>query len=554
MEHAFLNHALFMLFAAVISVAMFLRLGLPPILGYLIVGMLMGPGAAGFISDTEQIRSWAEIGIVFLMFTIGLEFSWPVLRRMKSAVLGLGGLQVVLTMILIDILGLALGISWEQGLVIGGIAAMSSTALVTKILADQAELQTRHGRNSMGILLFQDIMVVPLLILIGLLGEEHAMPGGWALVMAAAEGLIVLLCILAFGYWVLRPLMREVARFQSAELFTLFVLLIVLASAWLTNRAGLSPALGAFLAGVMLSETEFHHQVESEIRPFRDVLLGLFFVTIGMMFDLGSLPLIGAQAFLLACILMLVKLVIVALACRIGSWNLAVAFRTGLCLAHGGEFGFAILILALDEKILDPMTGQVVLAGMLFSMLLAPLLIRFNGALTARLMPDAAKRSREEISSDIRDKAKMLSRHVIVCGHGRIGHHAVEFLQSRHVPCLAVELDLDKVRQGKRQGLPVSYGDAASLELLRACGLERAAAVVITMIDFATVMKILRRIRSVNSQIPVIVRTRKEIHLYQLYQAGASEVIADAFGSNQMLTEEVLDRWGLDGKLSRAAS
>ncbi|RMG91332.1 MAG: potassium transporter [Zetaproteobacteria bacterium] len=554
MEHAFLNHALFMLIAAVASVALFLRLGLPPILGYLIVGMLMGPGAAGFISDSTQIRSWAEIGIVFLMFTIGLEFSWPVLRHMKSAVLGLGGLQVMLTMILIDLLAIVVGIPWEQGLVIGGIIAMSSTALVTKILADQAELQTRHGRNSLGILLFQDIMVVPLLILVGLLGQERAMPGSWALAMAAAEGLIVLSCILAFGHWVLRPLIREIARFQSAELFTLFVLLIVLASAWMTERAGLSLALGAFLAGVMLSETEFHHQVASEIRPFRDVLLGLFFITVGMMLDLGRLPQIGAQAFLLACLLIITKLLIITLACRIGSWNMAVAFRTGLCLAHGGEFGFAILILALDEKAIDPLIGQIVLTAMLISMLLAPLLIRFNGSLTARLMPNAAKRSREEISSDIRDKAKRLSHHVIVCGYGRIGHHTVEFLRSHHVPCLAIELDLDKVRQGKNQGRPVSYGDAASLELLRACGLERAAAVIITMIDFATVMKILKRIRSMDRDIPVVVRTRKEIHLYQLYQAGASEVIADTFGNHFMLTEEVLKRWRLDGAFTPKAS
>jgi len=545
MEYSYLNDTLIMLAATVFVVVLFLRIGLPPILAYLAVGITVGPYGFGLVYDVEQIRLLAEFGVVLLLFTIGLEFSASLLMHMKAAVLGLGSAQVMLTAAVTTAAGVAVGLSLESALVLGGVVAMSSTALVTKQLADQVELKTRHGRTSLGILLFQDLMVVPFLILVAMLSGTAEQASMLTVIVALAEGLATLLLIFAFGRWVLRPLFREVARFHSAELFTLTVLLVVLCSAWLTHQIGLTFALGAFLAGMMLSETEFRHQVESEIRPFRDVLLGLFFITVGMMLDISLLPDIWFSVLALLVLLIVFKLLLVAAFCRMGGWNSAVSMRTGLILAHGGEFGFAILILAMEGDILRPDEGQSMLAAMLFSMMLAPLMIRYNGRITARLLPEAVKKSRQEITERILDATRTLNRHVIICGYGRVGQHTLNMLQQEGIPCMAIELEQVMVRQGMAEGKPVSYGDAASLELLHACGLTRAAALVISMIDFDTAMKIIARIRSVDAGLPIIVRTRKEMHLYQFYQAGATEVVADTFGSDQLITAEMIRRYGL---------
>ena len=542
MDFSYLNDTLVMLLATVTVVVLFLRMGLPPILGYLAVGVSVGPYGFGVVYDVEHIKTLAEFGVVFLMFAIGLEFSATMLMRMKTSVFGLGGAQVLMTSALATALAIALGVRLDSALVIGGVVAMSSTALVIKQLTDQVELHTRHGRNSVGILLFQDLMVVPLLILVASLSGEGGQASTITVVTALAEGLLALLIIFAFGRWVLRPLFREVARFRSAELFTLTVLLVVLCSSWLTGFIGLTFALGAFLAGVMLSETEFRHQVESEIRPFRDVLLGLFFITVGMMLDVSMLPETWLLVLALLVGLVLLKALLVALFCRIGGWNNAVSMRTGLILAHGGEFGFAILIMAMDGEIIRPDEGQVLLASMLCSMALAPIIIRYNGRLTSLLLPRSVEQSRLEIKELILDTSRSLNHHVIVCGFGRVGRDSVNCLIEQQIPCMAIDLDSELVQKGLGEKKPVSYGDAGSLELLHACGLRRASALVITMIDFNTAMKIITRVRAVDHEIPILVRTRKEIHLYQLYQAGATEVVADIFGSDQMLTLEMLGR------------
>jgi len=545
MDYSFLSDALIVLTATVTVVVLLLRMGLPPILGYLAVGVTVGPYGLGLVYDIENIRNFAEFGVVFLLFTIGLEFSISVLSRMKASVLGLGSAQVLLTAALATGLALFFGLTLESALVLGGVVAMSSTALVTKQLADQVELHTRHGRNSLGILLFQDLMVVPFLILVASLSGTAGSASTLTVLSALGEGLLALLLIFGLGRWVLRPLFREVARFHSAELFTLTALLVVLCSAWITHQIGLTFALGAFLAGVMLSETEFRHQVESEIRPFRDVLLGLFFISVGMMLNVSIFPGFWPYVLALLAALIIFKLLLVAGFCRMVGWNSSVSMRTGLILAHGGEFGFAILILAMDGNILHPDEGQVILAAMLLSMVIAPIIIRYNSRITAQLLPGSMERSKREIREQIIDRSHSLDHHVIVCGYGRVGQHSLSLLIERNVPCMAVDLDSEQIQKAVVKGDPVSYGDAASLELLHACGLERASALVVSMIDFSTTMKIISRVRSVSSTIPVFVRTRKEDHLYQLYQAGATEVIADSFGSDEMITTEMLSRYGV---------
>ena len=545
MDYSYLNDTLIILASTVAVVVLFLRIGLSPILGYLFVGILIGPYGLALVFDIEHIRVLAEFGVVFLLFTIGLEFSVPLLIRMRGSVLGLGGAQVLLTVALTAAAAMYFSFSVEAALVLGGVAAMSSTALVTKQLSDQVELHTGHGRNAVGILLLQDLMVAPLLILVTSLSDRAASTSAMTILIAFGQGLLVLLLILSFGRWVLRPLFQEVAGFRSAELFTLTALLVVLCSAWATYQIGLSFALGAFLAGVMLSETEFRHQVASEIRPFRDVLLGLFFITVGMMLNIRMIPDIWHWVLLLLTVLIVAKLLLVMGLCRLAGWNNAVSMRTGLILAHSGEFGFAILILALDAHLFSPDVVQIVLAALLFSIGLAPFILRYNGKITAFIMPAATAMSRKSIKDQIAGTARGLNHHVIICGFGRVGENAMTLLNDEGIHCIAVDLDQERVQYATASKQSVYYGNAVSLELLNACGLSRASAVVVSMVDFNTSMKILRQVRSVDARLPVFVRARKEIHLFQLYQAEASDVVADTFDTSQMLTREMLSRFNI---------
>lgn len=545
MDYSYLNDMLIILAATVAVVVLILRLGLPPILGYLTVGALIGPHGFGLVYDDEHIRVLAEFGVVFLLFTIGLEFSVPLLIRMRGSLLGLGGGQVLLTTALTVAVAIYFGIPFENALVMGGVVTMSSTALVTKQLSDQVEMHTRHGRNAIGILLLQDLMVVPLLILVASLTGQGEQPSSLTVLSALGQGLVALMLIFAIGHWVLRPFFREIARFRSDELFTLTVLLIVLCSAWITHLIGLSFVLGAFMAGVMLGETEFRHQVESEIRPFRDLLLGLFFITVGMMLNVALLPDIWHWVLLILLALVVVKMTLIMGLCRLAGWDSVVSMRTGLILAHGGEFGFAVLILALDASLFPAEVVQVTLAALLFSVGLAPFMVRYNREIAAFVMPGPFALSRLEIEKQVANTAKGLSRHVIVCGYGRVGKNTVSFLQDQGINCVAIELDADLVKQAAAAKEPVSFGDADSLKLLQACGLSKAAAVVVSMSDFNTAMKIVRRIRAVDIELPIVVRARKEIHLFQLYQAGASDVVADEFDTSQILSREMLERFHL---------
>jgi CPA2 family monovalent cation:H+ antiporter-2 len=540
MEHGYLNDILVLFTAAVAVVVAFLHFRLPAILGYLAAGVLMGPYGFGFIASTENTRAFAEFGVVFLLFTVGLEFSLPLLKRMKGAVLGLGAFQVLLTTVIIAAVSFYLGMSPEAAVVLGGVVAMSSTALVTKQLTEQVELHSRHGRNAVGILLFQDLMVVPFLIFVSNLAKPSSSTSTLGILMALGEGVLALLLIYILGRWVLRPIFRFVARFHSTELFTLTVLLVTLASAWLTNIFGLSLALGAFIAGMMLGETEFRHQVEAEIRPFRDVLLGLFFITIGMLLDISVLPEIWSWALLLLVSIVGMKLLLVMGLCRIAGWDMAVALRTGLVMAHGGEFGFAILAVALNINLFPPDYSQVILASLLISMGLAPLLIRFNSQITCKVLPSANSASRQNLKKQISETAHNVSGHVIICGYGRVGQNIARFLCDESIPYVAMDLDPVLVQNAIKAKEPVTYGDAGNIELLLAAGLSRAAALVISLDDIEATEKILTKVRQRNKEIPILVRTTDDSDLEHLQNAGATEVVPETMESSLMLSAHLL--------------
>src|SRR5712664_2074609 len=379
-----LQSVLVLLASSVIAVAVCRSLQLPPMIGYLVTGLALGPHALGLVSDIEETRRLAEFGVVFLMFSIGLEFSLPKLLAMRRVVFGLGLAQVAATIALSVAAALAAGASWQAGLALGGIAAMSSTAIVSKLLAERLELDTAHGRQVIGMLLFQDLAVVPLLVLLPAL-DQSADALGAAVAIALGKAVLALAVVITLGPKLMRAWLGIVARRRANELFVLNVLLVTLLLAFVTGLAGLSLVLGAFLAGMLISETEYRFQVEEDIKPYRDVLLGLFFVTVGMLLDLR---LVAAQAGLvLALFVMLVggKFALIAALSRAFGTPGGTALRVGLALAQAGEFGFVLLPLAALAGLVPDALGQALLAAMILSMLATPFLIRAADVIVLRL-------------------------------------------------------------------------------------------------------------------------------------------------------------------------
>ena len=535
-----LEIVLTLLAVAVITITLFRRFHLPAILGYLMVGILVGPFGIGLVESNEDTRFLAEFGVVFLLFAIGLEFSLPQMMAMKGMVFGLGGSQVIITALLASGAAWLLGLAPNAAIVVGGILALSSTAIVSKQLSEQVELNTPHGRHGISILLFQDLAVIPLLVMIPLLAgaSEQGLWSllGWALLKAA----LVFAAIMAIGHWLLRPLFHEIASARSAELFTLTVLLVTLAAAFMTHEAGLSLALGAFLAGMMLGETQYRHQIEADIRPFQDVLLGLFFITVGMRVDLLSLLPILHWVLLLAVSLLLVKFSIILALVHASGQSLFTAFRSGMLLAQGGEFGFVLLDLSLESRLLPGQVGQILFAAIIISMVVSPFLIRYNGVLAKRFCAMRNFGDELQIMHDLAEEAGQLDRHVILCGYGRIGQNLGRLLQREGFDFVALEMDPSVVREAREAGEPVHYGDSARREILEAAGLNRASVLVISFAEHHVAMKILHRVKELRQDLPVLVRTPDDTHLEELEAAGATQVMPEAVEASLMMGGQLL--------------
>ncbi len=525
---------------AVVAVTLFRRFHLPPILGYLLVGVLVGPFGGGLVASNEETRFLAEFGVVFLLFMIGLEFSLPQMIAMKGSVFGLGGSQVLITGGLGALLAWSLGLDLKVAIITGGVIALSSTAIVIKQLAEQAELNSEHGRLAVSILLFQDLAVIPLLVVIPILAGSAEQGMASLLLWALLKAALVFALIMAIGHWLLRPLFHEIASARSAELFTLTVLLVTLAAAWLTHEAGLSLALGAFLAGMMLGETEYRHQIEADIRPFQDVLLGLFFITVGMRVDLLSLAPILHWVVMLAAGLILVKAAIILLLVQIIRGSMSTAFRTGLLLAQGGEFGFVLLDLSLESSLLPGQLGQLLFAAIILSMIITPFLIRYNGRLANSFCALRNFNDEVQIIDDLAHEAEQLEQHVIICGYGRIGQNLGRMLVHEGFPYVALDLDPSVVREAHEAGDPVHFGDAARREILDAAGLSRASVVVLSFEDHHRAMKILHHLRESRPDLPVLVRTRDDSHLEELEAAGATQVMPEAVEGSLMMGGQLL--------------
>ena len=530
---------LLILLAVAVGVVVLCRiLRLPAMLGYLLVGILIGPHALGWIPDAPETRHLAEFGVVFLMFSIGLEFSLTRLRSMQRMVFGLGTAQVAATILLVMLTSLFFGLDWRAGLALGGVLAMSSTAIVSKMLVERAELNTPHGQKVMGVLLFQDLAVVPLIIIIPALassGEDIYITLG----LAALKAVLVLAALLIFGQQILRPWFHLVAMQKSSELFMLNVLLFTLGLAYITELAGLSLALGAFVAGMLISETEYRYEVEEDIKPFRDVLLGLFFVTIGMLLDPGSVIAGFGWVLLILLILVPFKAAVVTLLARwfAGDWGAAI--RSGLGLAQAGEFGFVLLTLAGGVNLLPADVMQNVLAAMLISMLAAPFLIQHAEAIVRRLSPSAWMDSAVLIHQ-IAVKSMSRDAHIIICGYGRSGQALSRFLTRENFRFIALDLDPRRVQEAADTGESVVYGDAAKREVLLAAGLMRAKTLVITYNDKHSALKILHHVNQMRPDLPVVVRTADDTHIEELKKAGAAEVVAEVTEGSVMLASQAL--------------
>lgn len=515
MEH--LAQILLLLAVAIAVVVTFQRLHVPTSLGYLLVGVILGPHTLGPTVWVPEFETLGEFGVVFLLFSIGLNFALPQIKALRHQVLGLGTGQVVFTTLIVGAITWLAGLPVAAAFVFGAVFAQSSTTIISSLLTEQGEENTRHGRLGLAMSVFQDVTAVPFLVIIPVLGTSAAADVlAGALVWALTKAVLAFALVFVSGRWLLRPLFHFISEHRSLEMFTLAVLLVALLAAWTTSSLGLSLAFGGFLAGMMLGETEFRHQVESSVRPFRDVLLGLFFIGIGMRFDPAAIPPIWHWTILGALVIVASKtLIVFALVRRIGV-EPQVAWRSGLLLSVGGEFGLALIAIALDSNVIAMQLGQIAITSVLLSMIAGAVLIRFNGNIANRLV--SAPRIEAPASPELPETPE---RQVVIGGYGRVGHTIAVLLHSSGVPFVAFDTDPERVKQGRADGHPVEYGDISDSGLLAAIHVERASLVVITAGGSSTALSAVSHLRSACPQVPVIARARDLDTSARLLDAGA---------------------------------
>ncbi|MGD9593036.1 MAG: monovalent cation:proton antiporter-2 (CPA2) family protein [Candidatus Berkiella sp.] len=530
---------LIILSLAVVIVSLLRRLHLPPILGYLIAGACVGPYGLGLLESKEEIRSIAEFGVVFLMFSIGLELSLPKLISMRRALLGLGGLQVLLCTLAAMCVAKFVGMSWAGAIAVSGALALSSTAVATKQLVEQDELDQSHGKLALAILLFQDLAAVPFLIIVpALAGSGGDDSVTQVLLKQIGIGTLIFFVMLAAGRWLLRPLFQHIAQARSSELFMLTALLVVLASAFLTEHFHLSAALGAFLAGVMLAETEYVHQIESDIQPFRDILLGFFFISVGLVFDPSAVMNDWQPVLIILLSLILFKAFIIALLAKLAGAPSKTALRTGIVLAQGGEFGLFLIAVAYDLNIINVHDSQIIIGATLISMAVSPLLIRKSKNIALFILKFSKKPSDDPIEEIT--PPKDLEGHVIICGFGRVGQTLARFLEFEGISYVGLDIDPVRLREARAASEPVYFGDPTQESVLSATGISKARLIIIAFSTPKQSLKILRAVRQLNKDIPILVRTTDDSDLEAMQIAGATEVIPDKLESSLMLASHML--------------
>ncbi|CED58547.1 Glutathione-regulated potassium-efflux system protein KefB,putative [Moritella viscosa] len=523
---------------AVALVALFQRIHLPPILAYLATGMIAGPYGFQLIVEQADIELFAELGVVFLMFSLGLEFSLPRLLSMRHLVLGLGGGQVLSVGVLFMLLGLFASLYWSQAFVVASAMLMSSTAIVIKQLAESKLLNSRLSKLSISVLLFQDIAVVPFLIMIPLLAQQSgdvmliAEQMGWAMV----KGLFAVFLILSVGRWILPTLFKEIALIRSDELFVMSTLLVALIAGLMTHWLGLSMALGAFLAGMMLGEGPYRHQLEADIRPFRDVLMGLFFITIGMLLNLPSLFADWPRLIIVLVVMMLSKIFLVFILAKWLGESSSNALSTGLVLAQMGEFGFVLLALAGKLALLPlPLISTLVGVGVL-SMAMTPWLIECHQGIVRRLLFQPKPKRKSGLSPPLPGQ---YIDHVIVCGYGRSGQTIARFLKIEGIPYTVIDRDPVRVQEALNGGEKIEFGDASRREIQMMLGVEKAKSIIITFNDTEKAIELLKVVKPLTDA-KVLVRTTDDSNILTLHNAGATDVVPESLEGSLMMVSHVL--------------
>ena len=532
---SYLRDILILLFASVLIVIIFKQLGLSPALGYLVSGAAIGPFGFGVLTSTETTKSIAELGIVFLLFAIGLELTFSRLLAMRKYVLGFGSLQVILTSSVIStICFYFFHLNLGSSVVIGSALALSSTAIVMQVIAEHAEQSTRVGRLSFSILLMQDLAVIPILVLLPLLTKTdlnvmHALGG------ALVDAIVAMAIIFVVGRLLLRPIYRLIAEAKSDVLFLSFTLIIILGSAFLSNYMGLSFALGAFIAGLMVAETEYKYRVEEEILSLKSLLLGLFFMTIGMSFDfdllLSSLPYIVMASLALIA----VKTGIIVLLCRLFRFPLAPAIHTGLLLSQGGEFAFVVFLMAVQQKFMEVDVSQFLMTVVTFTMALTPLLAALGRKIKSHLYT-------KEVLHDNKLKREIgnVSKHVILVGFSKVGRIVAYILRKRGINYIILENNHRSVRIEKSNGYNIYYGDAMNVDILRYIGVERAESIIVAMEDETACMKITRFIHENFPHASVITKSETINNADRFRKVGASLVVSKNLETGLQLSHAAL--------------
>jgi len=528
--------------SAVLIVWLFRRLHLPAILAYLIAGMLVGEHGFALAQDQVDYDHFAELGIVFLLFTLGLEFSLPKLMAMRHLVLAVGSLQVGISLAFFMAVALFSGQTFASALIIGGILALSSTAIVIRQLSETGAMKRKSGQLSVAILLFQDVAVVPLLIIIPMFAQESDTSMAVELLIALVKGVFVVAILMFAGKWLLPRLFNLVAQVRTDELFVLTTLLVTLVASSLTQWFGLSMALGAFLAGMMLGESQYKHQLEADIRPYRDILLGLFFVTVGMKLDIG---IVYSSPFVIVGLMvsfMLVKILVIAfLAMRAGEASKD-AWASGIMLAQMGEFGFVLIALANQVELLPVETASILLGAGVLSMAITPYMIdnaRKWSILLSKETPIETEHLAElPVNTDLND-------HVIICGFGRIGQTVSRFLKQESIKFVAIDIDPLRTTKAREAGVNILFGSSRQAELLKAAHLSQAKLVVIAFGDDKQSLDVVQKVRSLSPDVPILVRTRNDDQLDALQEAGANQVVPESLEGSLMLVSQVLSLTGV---------
>ncbi len=539
-----LDSVVAVLLVAVLTVIICRRLRIPAMLGYLVVGFIAGPGMLRLVPQTEATDFLGEIGIVFLMFSIGLEFSLAKLRSMKHLVFGFGSLQVIITMMCIMAIGLIQGIPWLATLAMAGAMTVSSTAIVSRLMVGKGELGLAHGQMTMGVLLMQDIAVVPIMILMhALAGDSSSL---WIdLSLAMLKMAVVLVILLYLGEKLMRPWFNLVAKQEHSELFVLNVLLVTLGVAYLTELAGLSLALGAFVAGMLIAETQYRFQVEDDIRPFRDILLGFFFITVGMKLNIAVLLDNYGKILSFVFMLLVLKAVIVYVVAQWGKHGSKKdSFQSALYLAQGGEFGFVLLTLAFKDGLIHSETAQIGTAAILLSMLVSPFIINLAPWLSEKIFKSAWDEKSVDLHQILVENMGK-DDHVILVGFGHAGQTVARLLQNENINYFVLDLDAERVQSARLAGEPIAYGDAKRKDILLAAGLNRARMVVLTGHAYKESEHILSVIMALRPTLPVIVRSSNEEYIGALDERGAAGIVSDDREIGLVLASETMLNYGM---------